>query len=72
MKEEIMESKKLKDSFFNEFITNLYYVLNLHKSVSKRTKKSILLTMKDAYTLNTCILVEDEEDGLIHPKVLEA
>ena len=66
-----MERTSLTDLFFNEFFTNLYYVLDLHKSISKRTRKSVLLTMRDSYLEGTVVLVKDNKDGLIHPDVLE-
>lgn len=54
------------DRFADEFITNLLEVLNLHKSISKRTIVSMIFKMVEAYTTNSAVLVSDEENGLIH------
>ena len=57
------------DRFADEFITNLLEVLNLHKSISKRTIVSVIFTMVEAYATNSAVLVSDEENGLIHESV---
>ena len=57
------------DKFADELITNLLEVLNLHKSISKRTIVSVIFTMVEAYATNSAVLVSDEENGLIHKSV---
>lgn len=71
-----MEQPRLKrnlltDICFNEFVTNLCHVLTIHQSVSDRTRESILLTLKDAYENGCVVMAKDEENGVIHPDLLD-
>lgn len=63
------EKDNLKDSFFECFLQNLEYVLNMHKSISQRTKYSIIYTLCDGYYLGNSKMVVDDENGEINSKI---
>lgn len=64
-----MTKEQYKDTFFECFLQNLEKVLDMHKSISERTKQSILYTLCDAYYLGKSKMVIDEENGEINSKV---